>query len=142
MQLTTSVRRRLTKFISSLGSSHEIRGLPFELAISAVMRLEQVSERLARGDSASQIADEVVRYWQDPQLTLSDESLRELISYIVTYEKGRSEAEDEFAVELFVRNCSHPAKSDLIFWPTPIFGTDNPTVDQILAAARQRETKQ
>lgn len=136
------MRRRLIKFISSFGSSREIRSLPFELAISAVMSPEQVSERLARGDSARQIADEVVRAWQDPELTLSDESLRELISYIVNYEKGRSEADDEFAVELFVRNCSHPAKSDLIFWPTPIFGIPNPTVDQILAVVRQRQSEE
>lgn len=70
----------------------------------------------------------------DTKRVLTEKELRQLIAAMLEG-PADTEAEEMLRVMAFNHNCQHPAETDLIFFPHEIFGTHDPTVDQIVYAA-------
>lgn len=71
----------------------------------------------------------IIRF--DPSITFSEMTI--IVSRIL-----QAGSERDFYLELFIVNCKHPAKSDLIYWPSevPELPQDRePTVEEIAALA-------
>jgi len=79
-------------------------------------------------------SDELVDFCLDFFKAVRTLTRDELIHVIEAIRKpeGTSEAEDMLLVEAFVRNCRHPAGTDLIFYPDEVFGEGiEPTAEMI-----------
>ena len=75
------------------------------------------------------------------RMNLDREEMIALVARIMSAEG--TEEEIDANIELFVANCRHPAKTDLIYWPSGFPhnpDTPEPTVEQIVDQAMSGKT--
>jgi hypothetical protein len=77
---------------------------------------------------------EFARAWREPLPVLSKEEFLELVKEL--YSGRGSEARQDRLLEVFVANCKHPAKTDLLTRTARFFdGNRNPTPEEITEKA-------
>lgn len=95
-------------------------------------------ENLCRSDMSAETIVGICLGEKDEKVILSREELLILVRRIMHGEPTgfESEAKLHSAVDLFVKNCRHPAKTDLIFFPDEHFdGNPNPTPEEVVDKA-------